>query len=66
MEANSSGFVQKGLVDKLHTMTNVKNVVGLLDWNMPVISRGRLFVRTPLEIICYDIKDPNASKEAAK
>jgi len=26
-------------------------------WCMPVISRGRLFVRTPVEIICYDIRD---------
>ena len=32
----------------------------LVDWSMPVISRGRLFVRTPVEIICYDIKEPGA------
>ena len=32
----------------------------LLDWNMPVIAGGRLFIRTPGEMICYDIRDPAA------
>jgi hypothetical protein len=27
---------------------------------MPVIAGGRLFIRTPEEIICYDIKDRGA------
>jgi hypothetical protein len=27
---------------------------------MPVIAQGRLFIRTPVEIICYDIRDRGA------
>ena len=38
----------------------------LLDWNMPVIARGRLYIRTPVEIICYDIRDESADGQAPK
>ena len=62
VEASASGYVQKGRVENLHDLANIgkKKERGLLDWSMPVISRGRLFVRTPIEIICYDIRDPKA------
>ena len=62
VEANASAYTQKGRVEHLHNLTNVgKNShKGLLDWSMPVISRGRLFVRTPVEIICYDIQGRRA------
>jgi hypothetical protein len=33
---------------------------------MPVIARGRLYIRTPVEIICYDIRDPGAGGESPK
>jgi hypothetical protein len=33
---------------------------------MPVIARGRLFIRTPVEIICYDIRDPTAKGETPR
>jgi hypothetical protein len=33
---------------------------------MPVIARGRLYIRTPVEIICYDIKDRGAAGEAVQ
>ena len=62
VEATPTGYVERGRIDKLHEVSNAgpQNHRGLLDWCMPVISRGRLYVRTPTEIICYDIKDPNA------
>ncbi|MFB3891752.1 MAG: PQQ-binding-like beta-propeller repeat protein [Phycisphaerae bacterium] len=62
VEANPKEFVEKGRIDKLHNLPNrgAGGHKGLLDWNMPAISRGRLFVRTPVEIICYDIRDPGA------
>ncbi len=62
VEANAGAYLQKGRVTGLHTLTNIgkNSQKGLLDWSMPVVSRGRLFVRTPIEIICYDIKEPKA------
>ncbi|MFT7643164.1 MAG: hypothetical protein ACI9G1_004929 [Pirellulaceae bacterium] len=36
--------------------TGPRSHKGLLDWNMPVIAHGRMFIRTPGEIICYDIR----------
>lgn len=62
VEASATGYRQTGRIEKLHDLTNLgrNSQRGLLDWSMPVISRGRLFVRTPVEIICYDIKDPQA------
>jgi hypothetical protein len=36
--------------------TNTDNP-SLLDWNMPVIARGRMYIRAAVEVICYDIKD---------
>jgi outer membrane protein assembly factor BamB len=62
IEANTSGYVQKGRVEKLHSIVNIGRNThkGLLDWSMPVIANGRLYIRTPVEIICYDIKDRNA------
>jgi outer membrane protein assembly factor BamB len=62
VEASREGYRQTGRVDDLHALANVgkRKERGLLDWSMPVISRGRLFVRTPVEIICYDIKETNA------
>lgn len=62
VEASASGYTQKGRVENLHALPNTGRNMhrGLLDWSMPVISSGRLFVRTPIEIICYDIKDSKA------
>ncbi len=59
IEANRKAYVEKGRIEKVH---NVKNVGpnshrGLLDWNMPVIAGGRLYIRTPNEMICYDIAE---------
>ena len=60
VEANREAYTQKGRVEKLHQLPNTGRGShrGLLDWSMPVISRGRMYVRTPGEIICYDIRDP--------
>jgi outer membrane protein assembly factor BamB len=63
LEANPSAYVEKGRVEKLHDLRNTgaRGHKGLLDWNMPVIARGRLYIRTPVEIICYDIRDRAAT-----
>jgi outer membrane protein assembly factor BamB len=62
LEANSAAYVQKGRIEKLHTLPNTgpNSHRGLLDWSMPVLSKGRMYIRTPVEIICYDIRDPKA------
>jgi len=62
VEANRDAYLQKGRVERLHQLPNTgpNSHRGLLDWSMPVISRGRMFVRTPVELICYDIRDPKA------
>jgi outer membrane protein assembly factor BamB len=60
VEANPKAYVEKGRLDKVHDLKNTgpRKHRGLLDWNMPVIARGRLYIRTPVEMICYDVKDP--------
>ncbi|HVR85437.1 MAG TPA: hypothetical protein VMU54_14065, partial [Planctomycetota bacterium] len=62
VQADRSAYLQKGRIDHLHQLPNVGRGShrGLLDWSMPVLSRGRMYIRTPVEIICYDIKDPKA------
>jgi outer membrane protein assembly factor BamB len=59
IEANPNAYVEKGRIESVHDLRNTgaRGHKGLLDWNMPVIARGRLFIRTPVEIICYDIRD---------
>ena len=59
VEANPAAYVEKGRIEKVHDVKNTgpRSQRDLLDWCMPVISRGRLFIRTPVEIICYDTRD---------
>lgn len=59
IEANPAAYVEKGRIEKLHDLKNTgpRSQKGLLDWNMPVIARGRMLIRTPGELICYDIKE---------
>jgi outer membrane protein assembly factor BamB len=68
IEANPKAYVEKGKVEKVHTLKNTgpRSQKGLLDWNMPVISRGRMYIRTPGEMICYDIRDGNGAGASAK
>ena len=65
VEANPKAYVVKGRIANVHNFKNTgpRSQKGLLDWNMPVISRGRLFIRTPTEMICYDIRAPKAIRE---
>jgi outer membrane protein assembly factor BamB len=60
IEANPTAYVERGRVEKVHTFKNTgpRSQKGLLDWNMPVIAAGRMYIRTPTEIICYDVRDP--------
>lgn len=53
IEATPKGFVQKGSVEKLHDVTNARGTDG--GWVMPVLSRGKLYVRTPSELICFKV-----------
>lgn len=64
IEANPKAYVEKGKVVKIHALKNTgpRSKRGLLDWNMPVISQGRMYIRTPTEMICYDIKEAKGSQ----
>jgi hypothetical protein len=68
IEANPTAYVEKGRVEKVHDLKNVgaRSQRGLLDWNMPVIARGRMYIRTPTELICYDIRDRAAGGQIPK
>ncbi len=68
IEANPTAFVEKGRIEKVHELKNTgpRSQKGLLDWNMPVIAGGLMYIRTPGEIICYDIKDPNVGGQPSK
>jgi hypothetical protein len=68
IEANPTAYVEKGRVEKVHDLKNTgpRSQKGLLDWNMPVIARGRLYIRTPVEIICYDIRDHSVSGQTPR
>lgn len=68
IEANPAAYVEKGRIENVHALKNTgpRSQKGLLDWSMPVIARGRMFIRTPGEMICYDIKDGSAGGETAK
>ena len=67
VEANPKAYVEQGRIENVHDLRNTgpRSQKGLLDWNMPVIARGRLFIRTPAEIICYDIRDRRTSGQQA-
>ncbi|MBI3829809.1 MAG: PQQ-binding-like beta-propeller repeat protein [Planctomycetes bacterium] len=60
VECNPKAFTLRGKVEKLHNLSNSTNP-GQIDWTMPTIANGRLYLRLPAELICYDIKDPKAS-----
>ena len=52
VEATPEGYRERG---KIKTHDVWKPTVNLTDLVMPVLSRGRLYVRTPVELICYDV-----------
>jgi len=52
VEATPDGYRERGKV-KTHDVW--KPTVNLTDLVMPVLSRGKLYVRTPVELICYDV-----------
>lgn len=61
VECNPKAFTLKGKLEKIHNASNATNP-GQIDWTMPTLANGKLFVRLPSELICYDVKDPNAKK----
>jgi len=52
IEATSEGF---RLLGEVHTHDEWKPTINLDDFIIPVLSRGRLYVRTPHELICYQV-----------
>lgn len=54
IEASPKGYVEKGKVEKLHDVTNKRGEDG--GWVVPALSGGKLFVRTPAELICFQVK----------
>ncbi len=52
VEATHEGYRERGRI-KTHDVW--KPTVNLTDLVMPVLSRGKLYVRTPEELICYDV-----------
>ena len=66
IEANPEAYVERGRIDNVHALRNTgpRSQKGLLDWNMPVITGGRMIIRTPSEIICYDVQDPAGGTQA--
>jgi outer membrane protein assembly factor BamB len=61
VECNPKAFTLKGKLEKLHDKPNDTNP-GQIDWTMPTIANGRLYLRLPTELICYDIKDHKKEK----
>ncbi len=57
VELSPEKFVLKGKVEKIHSVDAlaITDPRGLGDCVMPVLSRGRLYVRTPTELICYKV-----------
>jgi outer membrane protein assembly factor BamB len=53
VEATPKGFVQKGKIEKLHEVSNTRGSDG--GWVTPVLSGGKLYIRTPSELICYKV-----------
>jgi len=66
VEATPKGYVELGKVT-VHAEPNKGShgPPGLGDWTTPALSRGRLYIRTPKELICYDVADHEARKRMA-
>lgn len=68
VEARSDQYSLKGKVEKVHNISvekvNAQNTLGWGDWVQPVLSRGKLYVRAPAELICFDVADHGKDKAA--
>jgi hypothetical protein len=53
IEATTKGYVVKGKVEKMFEGTSDGGRDG--GWVIPVLSRGKLYIRTPNELICYKV-----------
>ncbi len=56
IEATPEAYRQLGEA-KTHDVW--KPTLNLLDFSLPVLSRGRLYIRTPDELLCYDVAGEN-------
>ena len=52
IEATPKGYVLKGEVKTHDVWKPTRNLTDLV---MPVLSRGRLYIRTPEELLCYQV-----------
>lgn len=57
IDASPQGFKVKGKMEKLHNIEtrSMADARGLTDCVMPVLSRGRLYVRCPEELLCLQV-----------
>jgi hypothetical protein len=53
IEATPEGYRLKG---RVHTHDVNRGTVNLTDFVPPVLSAGRLYIRTPEELICYNVR----------
>jgi outer membrane protein assembly factor BamB len=57
VEANPDSYVEKGKMENLHQGASKSFYgPGLIDFVTPVLSRGRLYVRLPDNLLCLDVK----------
>jgi outer membrane protein assembly factor BamB len=56
VEASSSSFNLLSSIEKVHDYSDLKSARALTDFVEPVVAKGRLFLRTPEELVCYKIK----------
>jgi outer membrane protein assembly factor BamB len=54
VDASPKGYALKGKIEKLHDVASIGGKDG--GWVMPVLSRGKLYLRTPSELICFKVK----------
>jgi outer membrane protein assembly factor BamB len=57
LEANPKQYVELGKIENMHNaVSKAFSGPALIDYVMPVLSNGRLFVRLPGELLCLDVK----------
>ncbi|MBI3829280.1 MAG: PQQ-like beta-propeller repeat protein [Planctomycetes bacterium] len=61
-EASPKEYVEKGRIDNLFQGPTTMGSEG--GWVMPVLAHGRLYVRLPKELICYNITNESAKPRA--
>ena len=56
VEAAPGSFNLLSSIENVHNYSDLKSPRALTDFVQPVVAKGKLFLRTPEELICYKIK----------